>query len=268
MKDLGYTILGISPQNAKSKAKFKEKNHLTLDFICDEDTSIAQAFGVWQEKKLYTSGQLVGLTLLSTVDVSLLAGNNLRFSVGSGTVEDMTVSVNGNSLLTASGLLTTIVNLLGAGNTLKADLSVVNTVTGEVVAIAENSVSISASLLGGLSYNGTVSFANLPAGDYTMVISAPESNGTLVSLINALAAAQVASFVNVDVTDSVGYSVGAIEGNVLDTTASGDMQDSGQGISVTSAVSDSVDGSTPVNVTSAGVDITGAYGVLTIHSEK
>ena len=70
-----------------------------------------------------------------------------------------------------------------------------------------------------------------------------------------------------DVTDSVGYSVGAIEGNVLDTTASGDMQDSGQGISVTSAVSDSVDGSTPVNVTSAGVDITGAYGVLTIHSD-
>ncbi|MFQ6862364.1 MAG: thioredoxin-dependent thiol peroxidase [Beduini sp.] len=53
LKDLGYTILGISPQNAKSKAKFKEKNHLTLDFICDEDTSIAQAFGVWQEKKLY-----------------------------------------------------------------------------------------------------------------------------------------------------------------------------------------------------------------------
>jgi hypothetical protein len=52
----------------------------------------------------------------------------------------MTVSVNGNSLLTASGLLTTIVNLLGAGNTLSADLSVVNTVTGEVVAIAENSV--------------------------------------------------------------------------------------------------------------------------------
>ena len=60
----------------------------------------------------------------------------------------------------------------------------VNTATGEVVAIAENSVNISASLLGGLSYNGTVSFANLPAGDYTMIISAPESNGPLVSLIN------------------------------------------------------------------------------------
>ena len=214
-----------------------------------------------------TSGQLVGLTLLSTVDVSLLSGNNLRFCVGSGTVEDMTVSVNGNSLLTASGLLTTIVNLLGAGNTLSADLSVVNTVTGEVVAIAENSVSISASLLGGLTYSGTASFANLPAGDYTMIISAPESNGALVSLINALAEAQVASFVNVDVTDSVGYSVGAIEGNVLDNTASGDMQDSGQGITVTSAVSDSVDGSTAVTVTSAGVNVTGAYGVLTIHSD-
>ena len=53
LKALGYTIIGISPQNAKSKAKFKEKNHLLLNFICDEDTSICQAFGVWQEKKLY-----------------------------------------------------------------------------------------------------------------------------------------------------------------------------------------------------------------------
>ncbi|EOF4706023.1 beta strand repeat-containing protein, partial [Klebsiella oxytoca] len=214
-----------------------------------------------------TSGQLVGVTLLSSVDVSLLSGSNFRFSVGSGTVEDMTVSVSGNSLLTVSGLLTTIVNLLGAGNTLNADLSVVNTATGEVVAIAANSVSISASLIGGLTYSGTASFANLPAGDYTMVISSPNSTGTLVSLINALAAAQVATFVNVDVTDSVGYSVGAIEGNVLDTTSSGDMADSGSGITVTSAVSDSVQGSTAVTVTGAGVNITGAYGVLTIHSD-
>ncbi|WP_228727474.1 type I secretion C-terminal target domain-containing protein [Klebsiella sp. RHBSTW-00215] len=214
-----------------------------------------------------TSGQLVGVTLLSSVDVSLLSGSNFRFSVGSGTVEDMTVSVSGNSLLTVSGLLTTIVNLLGAGNTLNADLSVVNTATGEVVAIAANSVSISASLIGGLTYSGTASFANLPAGDYTMVISSPNSTGTLVSLINALAAAQVATFVNVDVTDSVGYSVGAIEGNVLDTTSSGDMADSGSGITVTSAVSDSVQGSTAVTVTSGGVNVAGAYGVLTIHSD-
>ena len=54
---------------------------------------------------------------------------------------------------------------------------------------------------------------------------------------------------------------------MLDNTASGDMQDSGQGITVTSAVSDSVDGSTAVTVTSAGVNVTGAYGVLTIHSD-
>lgn len=53
LKELGYTIIGISPQNEKSKIKFKEKNHLVLDFICDEDTAICQAFGVWQEKKLY-----------------------------------------------------------------------------------------------------------------------------------------------------------------------------------------------------------------------
>lgn len=55
LKEIGYTPIGISPQNEKSKAKFKEKNHLELDFICDEDTSICQAFGVWKEKKLFSN---------------------------------------------------------------------------------------------------------------------------------------------------------------------------------------------------------------------
>lgn len=70
LKDLGYTILGISPQNAKSKAKFKEKNHLMLDFICDEDTSICQAFGVWQEKKLY------GKTYMGVVRTTFVIDEN------------------------------------------------------------------------------------------------------------------------------------------------------------------------------------------------
>ncbi|MFR1449873.1 MAG: thioredoxin-dependent thiol peroxidase [Beduini sp.] len=51
--DLGYQIIGISPQNQKSKAKFREKNQLIMPLVCDEDTSVCQAFGVWQKKKLY-----------------------------------------------------------------------------------------------------------------------------------------------------------------------------------------------------------------------
>ncbi|WP_227646136.1 hypothetical protein, partial [Klebsiella pneumoniae] len=72
--------------------------------------------------------------------------------------EDMTVDVSGVSLLSTAGLLTSIVNLLGAGNTLTADLSVIDIATGRVVAIDAGSVSISATLLGGLVYSGTASF--------------------------------------------------------------------------------------------------------------
>ncbi|VDZ68814.1 clumping factor (plasmid) [Klebsiella aerogenes] len=67
--------------------------------------------------------QLVGVSLLSTINVSLLSGSSFRFNVDNNTTENMTVDVSGVSLLSTGGLLTSIVNLLGAGNTLTADLS-------------------------------------------------------------------------------------------------------------------------------------------------
>ncbi|MCP6274852.1 hypothetical protein NL452_26505, partial [Klebsiella pneumoniae] len=94
----------------------------------------------------------VGVSLLSTINVSLLSGSSFRFNVDNNTTEDMTVDVSGVSLLSTAGLLTSIVNLLGAGNTLTADLSVIDIATGRVVAIDAGSVSISATLLGGLVY--------------------------------------------------------------------------------------------------------------------
>ncbi|WP_216073172.1 hypothetical protein, partial [Acinetobacter nosocomialis] len=77
----------------------------------------------------------VGVSLLSTINVSLLSGSSFRFNVDNNTTENMTVDVSGVSLLSTGGLLTSIVNLLGAGNTLTADLSVIDVATGRVVAI-------------------------------------------------------------------------------------------------------------------------------------
>ncbi|MEI6928208.1 hypothetical protein WCV47_33775, partial [Klebsiella pneumoniae] len=85
--------------------------------------------------------------------------SSFRFNVDNNTTEDMTVDVSGVSLLSTAGLLTSIVNLLGAGNTLTADLSVIDIATGRVVAIAAGSVSISATVLGGLVFSGRASFA-------------------------------------------------------------------------------------------------------------
>ncbi|MEX0566662.1 beta strand repeat-containing protein [Raoultella terrigena] len=212
--------------------------------------------------------QLVGLSLLQTINVSLLSSNSFNFSVGSNTTEDMTVAVSGTSLLSTGGLLNSVINLLGAGNTLTADLSVIDLATGKVVAIDSNAVHISATLLGGLIYSGTASFEGLPAGNYALAISSsPTSSGTLVSLINTLASAGVATFVDATVTDSVGYSGSVVSGNVLEDTVSGDMADSGTGISVTSVTATTAAGPAVPVAEGGAVTVSGAYGVLTINAD-
>jgi thioredoxin-dependent peroxiredoxin len=52
--DIGDTqILGISPDTPKRQATFDEKFGLGFPLLADEDHAVAEAFGVWGEKKLY-----------------------------------------------------------------------------------------------------------------------------------------------------------------------------------------------------------------------
>ena len=46
-------VLGISPDNPKSHRKFKEKHGLTYTLLADIDHTIAEQYGVWQEKSMY-----------------------------------------------------------------------------------------------------------------------------------------------------------------------------------------------------------------------
>ncbi len=52
LKDMGYEIIGISKDSAKSHAKFAEKNQLPFILLSDEGTEVNQEFGVWQKKKM------------------------------------------------------------------------------------------------------------------------------------------------------------------------------------------------------------------------
>jgi len=45
------TVLGISPDPVAKLAKFAEKQSLNFTLLSDEDHSVADAFGVWGEKK-------------------------------------------------------------------------------------------------------------------------------------------------------------------------------------------------------------------------
>jgi peroxiredoxin Q/BCP len=49
----GTVILGISPDKPAAQKKFDDKYELGYDLLADTDHSVAEAFGVWQEKVNY-----------------------------------------------------------------------------------------------------------------------------------------------------------------------------------------------------------------------
>ena len=46
-------VLGVSPQDEKSKAKFAAKHDLNFPILADNDAKICDKYGVWQEKSMY-----------------------------------------------------------------------------------------------------------------------------------------------------------------------------------------------------------------------
>jgi peroxiredoxin Q/BCP len=52
-KAAGAVVVGISKDSAASHDKFKKKHGLAVTLGADEDTGIADAYGVWVEKSMY-----------------------------------------------------------------------------------------------------------------------------------------------------------------------------------------------------------------------
>jgi len=50
---VGGVILGISPDDPKSHAKFAEKFALPFPLLADPDHAVAEAYGVWKERTNY-----------------------------------------------------------------------------------------------------------------------------------------------------------------------------------------------------------------------
>jgi len=47
------TVLGISPDSQKDVTKFARKFHLNFPLLADEDHTVCDKYGVWQEKSMY-----------------------------------------------------------------------------------------------------------------------------------------------------------------------------------------------------------------------
>ncbi len=48
----GAVVLGISPDSPRKHTKFREKYRLPFTLLADEDHAVAEAYGVWVQKKL------------------------------------------------------------------------------------------------------------------------------------------------------------------------------------------------------------------------
>ncbi len=53
LTDLGYEVVGVSPDSEASHAKFTEKQNLPFQLIPDTEKEILKAYGVWGLKKMY-----------------------------------------------------------------------------------------------------------------------------------------------------------------------------------------------------------------------
>lgn len=47
----GVVILGVSPDNSRSHAKFKAKYNLPFSLLADTDHAVCESYGVWGRKK-------------------------------------------------------------------------------------------------------------------------------------------------------------------------------------------------------------------------
>ena len=52
-RDRGAVVLGVSPDDESSHAKFKEKYSLPFTLLADPDHGVADEYGVWKERNMY-----------------------------------------------------------------------------------------------------------------------------------------------------------------------------------------------------------------------
>lgn len=52
LSEAGFTVVGVSPDSARSHCNFRAKHSLEFTLIADTDRAVAEAYGVYGEKKM------------------------------------------------------------------------------------------------------------------------------------------------------------------------------------------------------------------------
>jgi peroxiredoxin Q/BCP len=53
LQELGAVVLGVSPDDAASHAKFRDKFSLNFPLLSDPEHQMAEEYGAWREKNMY-----------------------------------------------------------------------------------------------------------------------------------------------------------------------------------------------------------------------
>jgi peroxiredoxin Q/BCP len=72
--DHGVSTVGISPDKPVHQKKFDDKHNLGFPLLSDQEHQIAEAFGVWAEKKMY------GKSYMGIVRSAFLIGEDGKLS--------------------------------------------------------------------------------------------------------------------------------------------------------------------------------------------
>ncbi|WP_105431736.1 thioredoxin-dependent thiol peroxidase [Neorhizobium sp. T6_25] len=70
----GAPVIGVSPDSVKKHDKFAKKHALSVILAADEDTSLANLYGVWKEKSMY------GRTYMGVERTTFLIGADGRIA--------------------------------------------------------------------------------------------------------------------------------------------------------------------------------------------
>jgi peroxiredoxin len=70
LRGKNIAVVGISPDKPETQKKFDDKHNLDFSLLSDPDHKIAEAYGVWGEKKMY------GKTFMGIIRSSFLLDEN------------------------------------------------------------------------------------------------------------------------------------------------------------------------------------------------
>jgi len=70
LEEKDITVIGISPDMPETQKKFADKQNLDFSLLSDPNHVVAEAYGVWGEKKMY------GKTFMGIIRSSFLIDEN------------------------------------------------------------------------------------------------------------------------------------------------------------------------------------------------